>query len=134
MSLQTDSKGTETKKRYTLRGQLAEINYPDGSSETKRYDFSGALIETTAKNGTRTHFTNDALGRPTLVETYAPSGKLLTTVSTTYSGFHPLSEIDPMELPQHIPIRLKGRLNSRQKGDSLTTYSYDTFGKAHKDL
>lgn len=126
---ETDAKGLDTHKRYTLRGQLASVTYPDGTSEDKIYNLDGSLKETRAKNGTRCCYHNDPLGRPTSVETFSASGELLSKTTTTYSGFHILTETDAMGNLTTYEYYPTGQLQQKICGSSRTTYEYDSLGR-----
>lgn len=126
---ETDARGYETKKVHTLRGQLSAIAYPDGTSEKKVYQLNGFLKEAIARNGIVTKFTNDSFGRPILTETYTHKGERLTITSATYNAFHVLTETDAIGIVTQYSYYPDGKLKSRQKEDSLTTYTYDTKGR-----
>lgn len=132
LSQVVDARGVETKRSYTIRGQVASVTHPDGRIEKKVYQTNGALKETIDCNGTVTRFTYDCQNRPTKIETLSASGVLLTTSTATYTGFHVLSETDPVGVVTNYSYFSDGKLKSKQKGDSLTNYAYDTHGRLIK--
>src|SRR5690606_12393120 len=72
-----DPLGNTTKKRYTARGQLAEIEYPDGTSERYVYHLNGSLHMKYEKNGASNIMIYDELQQLVREETYSPDGTFL---------------------------------------------------------
>jgi RHS repeat-associated protein len=83
----TDPNSNTVSRTYTVRGQISEANYPDGTSEYFGYDEAGRLIQNTARNGTFTHYEYDLMDRCTNVATYSVSSQLLAQVAYTYNAF-----------------------------------------------
>ena len=71
LTLEINSRGVEKKMSYTIRGQLAETVYPDGTTEKNIYHLNGSLKQSKARNNTVTHYTYDPLGRPIKTEIFA---------------------------------------------------------------
>lgn len=131
-SIVKDAKEVETHRTYNIRGEVASVTYPDGRSEKKTYQLNGTLIETVDCNNTKTRFTNDCFGRPLKIEIFSASGELLTAMTATYNAFHVLTETDPMgEITQYCYYS-DGKLKSKQKGDNLITYIYDSLKRIAK--
>ena len=132
VTCEIDANGFETRKRYTVRGQVAEVIHPDGTTETNTYHWDGNLWKSKAKNGTNTSQINDPLGRPTIHYTYSATGELLATTTKTYSSFHLVSETDALGNVTQYTYHPDGKLKSKQKVNSLSTYAYDSLGRLAK--
>lgn len=132
--LDTNSRGIEKKMSYTIRGQLAETIYPDGTTEKNIYNLNGSLKESKTRNNTTTHYTYEPLGRPIKTEIFAENGDLLSTSSITYNGFHVTAEIDPNGVATHYTYFPDGKLKSKQKEKHLIIYFYDSLGRQNKTV
>lgn len=124
-----DSKGNEKIMSYTLRGQIANAFFHDGSCESNIYNIDGTLKSTKAKNGTLTSFTYDTLGNNIKTEITSPSGKLLSSTSATYNAFHVISETDAMGQSIFYEYYPDGKIKSTRSGKSLLSYTYDSLGR-----
>lgn len=131
---ETNAKGIDKHTQYNLRGKPIHSAYADGTSEDQQYALNGYLIGTKARNGTRIHYTNDALERVIKTDTYSTSGQLLTTTSATYDSFHLLSETDPMGNITKYTYYPNGQLQSCKKENQLIEYIYDTNGRLYKTI
>lgn len=129
-----DAAGREKLMWYNIRGQLIRIVYPDGSYESNVYNLDGTLQKSTGKDGTTTCCSYDVLGRQTKIEIFSASGKLLSTSSSVYNTFHLLAEIDPMGITTLYSYYPDGSLKSKQRGDSLSTFEYDSLGRLVRTL
>jgi len=129
---ETNAKGIEKNMRYTVRGQLSDTSFADGTSEYNRYQSNGVLAESKARNGTVIRYTNDSRGRPIKAETFSADGELLTTTSVTYSSFHKLTETDAMGIVTEYTYYPNGKEKSVRRADSLVEYSYDSLGNLKK--
>lgn len=129
-----DARSNEKKMSYTIRGQLAGVAYPDGSEEKNVYRKNGSLKYAYAKNGTRTYFAYDAQGRAIKTKVLSSSDKLLATTSATYSSFHVLSETDFTGQITQYTYYPDGKLKSKQRGDSLSWFIYDSLGRLYKSF
>lgn len=124
-----DSKGNEAMMSYTIRGQLAKVLYPDGSSESNTYRKDGLLQSSCSKNGTVTSYTYDSFGRVIKTDMKSSSGELLSTTSATYNAFHKISETDAAGLTTFYTYYPDGKLKSKQRGESRVSYTYDSIGR-----
>lgn len=124
-----DGKGNEKIITYTIRGQVAKVTYPDGSSESNIYTMNGQLQSSCSKNGTMTSFTYDALGRTVKTEITSPSGEILSITSASYNAFHIMSETDAMGQTTYYSYYPNGKLKSKRSGDSLSSCTYDALGR-----
>lgn len=122
--------GVEKKMSYTVRGQLVETQYPDGTSERNTYHINGSIKESKGKNGTLTRFTHDPLGRPIETEIYADG--TLSKTSIEYIGFHVAKEVDPMGIETLYSYYPDGKLKSKQKGSALSGYAYDSLERLER--
>lgn len=131
---ETDPSGIKTTRRYTLRGQLAEAHYPDGSSEQKTYSLEGFLVEHLSRNGIKTTYQNDYAGRPLKAITYDTHGKEMARTTATYSGFHILTETDSMGTTTYYSYYPDGKLKSQRTEDNFKEYIYDALGRKSKTI
>ena len=122
------------KASYTIRGKVVSVDYPDGTKESNTYALMEFLCESRAKNGTLIRYTNDPLGRPEKIETYSFSGELLSSTTKTYSGFHLLSETDPMDNVTTYAYYPDGKLKSKHQGNGVISYYYDPLGRQEKPV
>ena len=60
---QTDPDGNVTHYKYTAKGQLSGLYYPDGSQHTLTWNPLGQLIDETLPDGTQRRYRYDAQGR-----------------------------------------------------------------------
>ncbi len=88
---QTDANGNTTKYTYTSRKQPLTIQHPDASEERFQYFLNGKLDHKWDKNGTKTSYEYDFLGRITEVKIYDSHDHKLASTSNTYNAFHLLS-------------------------------------------
>lgn len=129
-----DARGNETRMSYTIRGQVAHTIFTDGSEEKNIYNLDGSLKQKIAKNGTTTLYSYDALGRTIKTTIQSASGELLSETSSTYNGFHVVSETDPMGLQTLYNYFPDGKLKSKQCGKCLLEHSYDSLGRLNKTV
>lgn len=124
----TDPVGHVTEMRYNARGSIAQVNYPDGSSESFVYYLDGTLKDHTARNGVVTHYERDFLSRVTEKTVLTGEGHRLTTAAT-YSPFHLLSTTDPLGRTMRWQHDATGRMVSSilewEEGSAVAKYSYD---------
>ena len=90
-----DSQGRVIKKELNIRGQPIKIIYPDKTCEMFTYRLDGKLKSKTEKNGSKTIYTIDPIGRMTEENFYSPQGELLKTTTHEYDSFHLLKTVDP---------------------------------------
>lgn len=88
----TDLNGNTTYYEVNLRGQATRITYPDGTEEKMVYSLDGLLVEKIDRNGTKTEYRHDPLGRVTEEIVHGESVK--QTINE-YNAFHLLRSIDP---------------------------------------
>lgn len=128
---ETNPKGMETRMKYTIRGQLAEVMFPDGTTEQNIYNLNGTLKESKAKNNTITRYTYDPLKRPLTTEIFSSTGELIASSHIVYNGFHVIKEIDAQGISTDYTYYPNGKLKSKQRENHLTTYTYDSLGRLH---
>lgn len=129
---EVNAQGTETLMSYTIRGQLAEIIYPDGTTEKNTYYLNGSLKESKAKNNSVTKYNYDCFGRPIQTDIVTENGELLSTVSMSYNGLHLISETDPKGIVTSYTYYPDGKIKSKMKGDYSIIFSYDSLGRQNK--
>ena len=117
--------GVEKRMSYTIRGQLVETLYPDGTSERNTYHLNGSIKESKGKNGTLTRYTHDLLSRPIETEIFANGA--LSKTSIVYEGFRVTKEIDAMGIETLYSYYPDGKLKSKEKGSALSEYTYDSL-------
>lgn len=128
-----DANGHVTCIQYNLRSKPVQILYPDGSQESFRYYLDGCLKEHTAKNGRKTIFERDAIGRITRQQEYALSGECLRTLVYQYKGPRLLSITDQETFTATYQYDLAGRqiglLHQTKEGTKRTEWGYDETGQ-----
>ncbi len=128
----TDARGFSTHFKYNSRGKPTHILYPDQSEEKFTYYPNGLLKEEISKQGIKTCYHYDFLGRVDEKKIYSPEGNLLRTSSTSYNSFHKSAEVDELGRMSVYDYNREGQLISslitldgcEQKKD----FSYDEFG------
>ena len=123
-----DAKGQKTKLTYNIRGQPTKIEYPDGTSEHMTYRLDGQLMEKIEKNGTRTVYQRDPLGRITEEAQYKGNVELRKT-QHEYNAFHLLKTIDAEGGVTRYTYDKAGRLKKTCHGEQIQENDYDTLGK-----
>lgn len=129
---EVNAAGGVTRKRYNARGKEAYVEYPDGTVESMRYNHWGMLVEAIAKNGTKTCYEYDYQKRVLKEEAFDPDGNLLKVTTNTYNANHLLSSIDPDGIVTTYTYDGAGRELIVKRGDSLTSFEYDSLGRKHK--
>lgn len=127
-----NAQGVETRMNYNIRGQLAEIIYPDGTREKNTYHPNGSLKESKAKNNSVSRYSYDCFGRPTGIEIVDVNGELLSSSSMSYNGLHLISETDPSGTVALYAYYPDGKLKSKKKADHMITFSYDALGRQNQ--
>jgi RHS repeat-associated protein len=132
VTAQKNQRGESTFFQNNVYGKPLLIIYPDNSQERFQYNGDGTLRTATAKNGMITVYTNDSLGRVTQTDLYSPQIELISTTSSTYNGLNLVSTTDSEG--QVIKYRYDGagRVIAIEKGDVLTTVSFDSLGRPDK--
>ncbi len=125
-----DEEGFEIKRRHTIKGEMAETIYPDGSIEKKWYSLNGHLIKHIERNGVTTCYENDVKGRPTKINTSVSNVELITLCE--YTPFHLVKETDPMGAITQYDYYPDGKLKTKYKGSAKTNYFYDPLGRLAK--
>ena len=132
VSTTVDPKGNASTMTHTIRGQPVDVFYADGSTEKTVYNLNGTVREKTQKNGTRTMFTYDPLGRILKTDVMSANGEYIKTYSATYSGFNILTETDPMGVVTTYTYYPNGLLKDKTIGSKISHYEYDTLGRVNK--
>ncbi len=128
-----DPLGNLTKKKYTARGQLAEIEYPDGTSEKYVYNLNGSLHQKFEKNGTYNIMVYDDFQQLVKEETYSVDKILLRSKEYSYERGQLVCEIDASGTVTEYQYDLAGRMiGKRVHGETslaTETYDYDSLGR-----
>jgi|GEM_PF-2536886 len=131
--LSQDQDGNITRYIYTIRNNLSRIDYPDGSFETYTYELDGKLKEQVERNGTRTLFSYDSLGRVSSKQLFSPAKDKLKELFYTYQGTLEQSVTDQKSFTIRYQYdranRKIGYEYESQDGIISHTYSYDSMGK-----
>ena len=124
--------GSITEFAYTLYGKPCKIAYPDGSIERFEFDVEGKLLKEVAKNGTTILYSYDAQNR--IIETIhlTSSGEEAYRLSSVYNTFHLLEKTDPDGHVTYFDYDCYGRLISERKGESITSYAFDSLNRTCK--
>ena len=123
-----DSDG-ETHFWHTSRGQQYAVRFPDGSTESQRYNIDGTLRYSVAKDGTQTHITYDYADRPCRKEICDSQGIFLYATSCTYDAFNILTETDAGGNTTFYSYNNAGQLISVKKEQEEVRYEYDACGR-----
>lgn len=134
LTKEINANGVEKQMKYTVRGQLAEVIYPDGSTEKNTYYLNGLLKESETRNHTVTKYTYDAIKRPISAEIYDEQGTLLSTIRKTYQGSRLIAETDATGAVTAYTHYPDGKVKSKQKGEHTITFTYDTWGRECKTV
>lgn len=129
----TDPRGRILTKSYTVQGNLAEINHPNGAREVFRYDSGGNLHHHYCRNGLLEVFEYDYIGRLNNVKYYAKgtngSGEPFKEISSQYSAFHKTSETDARNNITTYVYDGCGRPCRLIKENQTIEFSYDPLGR-----
>ncbi|MCC5832258.1 MAG: RHS repeat protein [Chlamydiales bacterium] len=123
-----DPEGYETTKTYNPYGQPLSIHYLDGSEERFTYNAGGTIRSHTDKNGATTNYTYDIFDHPICKEIRSATGMLLKRVTSTWSPFQKLSEIED-DLSTRYTYDFAGRKIAENQAYRLTEYLYDPSGR-----
>lgn len=129
-----DAHGIEKTMTYTIRGQMVENNFPDGTCEQNIYNVNGTLNQIKSKNGTITKFEHDSFGRPIKTEIYDVDGDLLSVSTSDYIGYNLIRETDPMGVSTTYTYYPDGKMKSKSKGNRIYTFEYDTLRRLIKTI
>ena len=124
-----DENGNRTWTDYNIRNQPIKIFYPDHSQELFEYNLNGTLSSKWDKNGTKTSYSYDFLGRMIETKVFDHNNKLLLSTANRYNAFHLISSTDAMGYKTYYTYDGAGRLiEEYKKADenfSKTTFEYD---------
>lgn len=126
-----DGKGNRTEMSYTICGKVAEIRYPDGSTERSVFNRDGTVAHATALNGLDTWYAYDALGNVIRKESREPSGAVVSVTTAAYKGNRLLAQTDANGNTTSYTYDGAGRQTAIIKHDSHTTFTYDALGRRH---
>ncbi len=91
---EVDAHGHSTTTQFTIRGAPIAKNYPNGSSERWEYHLNGNLSKKWERNGLCQHYHYDGLNRLIRVESFDPSGQLVSKTEDIYHGSQLRYQID----------------------------------------
>ncbi|MEH2198682.1 RHS repeat-associated core domain-containing protein [Nostoc sp.] len=146
----TDQRGQKLQYSYNTYGELNNITYVDGKSETFSYDLSGNLTQAKERSGDIFKYTYDAVGRVTRKTfddntyeqyTYDTKGNV-TSVRDVQGGISTLvydvnNRLTKITYPNSRFLELtydaEGRRTQMKDQSGFTTnYSYDSDGRLAK--
>jgi RHS repeat-associated protein len=128
-----DRNNSCTLRKYTIRGQPYEIEYPNGSKEKKEYTLDGLLEKVISKNGTVTTYTYDHFGRVLNTVIKDSKGVLIKGTSATYNAFHMLTETNELGAVTYYTYDGAGRKIGKKRRENVTKYSYDALGRINNE-
>jgi RHS repeat-associated protein len=130
---QQDGNGHVTRTRYNMLGKPIEVLYPDGSKESFIYNLDGSLKEQVNKQGLRTVFKRNCLGRILATEEYAQTGRCLNQTFYTYRGHQIVEMTDGKSYSTEFLYdkagRQTGALQKTKDGIQRVEWSYDASGQ-----
>lgn len=122
-----DAKGSVTRYRYNVNGELIETINAKGSSEKLEYDIRGNLSAKVTANGIRTEYKTDADGRQTEEKSPASTMKIYYD-SAGNIAFKQFSDGNS----KYFSYDTAGRVISAKEDGSSYRYSYDSEGNLLK--
>jgi len=135
----SDPKGNVTSKSYNLRGNPVDIFYPDGTSEHFEYDKEGSLKNTITRNGIKTTYGYDCLGRITREKISVNENDAdvyLKARDYKYNAFRCISEEDNCvkkflydPAGRVIAITEHARNNIKSQESRKIEFTYDPLGR-----
>jgi len=125
----TNAKGETTQTEYNIRGQPIQRIHPNGAKERWVYHVDGQLAQSVDKQGTRTVYDRDFLGRITSERVYAAEGALLKQTQHVYNALHLLQSIDAEGGEISYAYDGAGRLEWIRQGERQEQNRYDSLGR-----
>jgi RHS repeat-associated protein len=129
----TSELGAVESHQYTIRGQIAESRYADGTSESYTYDLMGRLIQKVDRLNITTTATYDALGHLLSIEERDRDGHQGRKLYLTYDGDLAISTSDG-ELETAFEYDSAGKLIKIRSGERLTEFGYDSLGRQTRQI
>ena len=123
----TDANGETTLIEVNIRGQPIHVTYPDKTTEEMIYSLDGQLMEKMAKNGTRTTYVRDPLGR--ITEEIVDGGEVIKRTVNIYNAFHLVDSIDPEGNHTNFFYDAAGRLIKTVRNGRKIEQFYDSLGR-----
>ncbi|MFA6915646.1 MAG: RHS repeat-associated core domain-containing protein [Parachlamydiales bacterium] len=120
-----DAQGNSTRYNRNIRGDILDVEHPDGTSEHYRYSLEGWLVKEMNRQGVATTYEQDEQGRIINTSVYSETGELLKKTFSTYNAFHLLSETDALGYVTHYQYDFAGRLTAKTKENKKSEYTYD---------
>jgi RHS repeat-associated protein len=125
--------GEVERHRYTIRGQVAESEYADGTKERYAYDLNGNLVKKVDRLGIVTTATYNALGQLTSISELSRDGAQGKELHLTYDGDLLVSTNDG-KLETRMEYDAAGRLIGVESGEHLTKLEYDELGRQSRQI
>lgn len=130
----TDKNGYVTNKTCNAQGNPLTTQYSDGTYESNIYSKDGTLTKSSYRNGSYSIFTRDTLGRIKAEVLYGSTGDQLSSKNCKYSSFNLVESTDPEGIVTTYTYDDAGRLLSKKRGNSKTTYEYDSLSRIFKEI
>ena len=124
-----DAKGNTTAMEYNIRGQPTKIIYPDGTFERFFYRLDGKLCLKRSREGVRTVYELDAIGRILSETISSTDGSLPKVTRYTYNNSQLTCLTDSEGVETHYTYDGAGRLTFTVKENKRTQTIYDSLGR-----
>ncbi len=129
-----EQNGESTSYTYTIRNKPSLIEYSDGTTESYCYRLDGELEEQVARNGVRTLFSYDSLGRMIAKQIFSAGEVLLKELHYTYQGMLKASVTDDKSFTIYYDYDGAGRNTGYRYEDReghvlQKTFAYDAIGQ-----
>ncbi len=117
--------GKVTEYAYDLDGNCISVTDPLDMTETYTYNYNRMLLSATDRNGVRSVFTYDALGKP-LTEKYYLDNELVKTTTNSYDDAGRLTQISETgAITVSYTYDSRGRLSTEAQGSNILQHIYD---------
>jgi RHS repeat-associated protein len=134
---ETDPNGNTIRKKYTIGGAPSEIIYPDGGTETFRYNVNDTLRKKTHVNGSYTEYRYNPLKKITYEAHFSLDGTLLNWTRYEYDRLRIKSKEDASGLVLNYFYDDAGREirieEVTQNATAIKSFQYDRLGNVCKE-
>jgi RHS repeat-associated protein len=124
-----DARDGVTATDYTTFGKPAMITYPDQTVKRFEYNPDGSLSKEIASTGNYMWYWYDSMGRTTNISSYTVSGKLISSVESTYDSLHLCSTRQANGDEVRYYYDSAGRQSRVEGPESKQEFIYDSLGR-----